>query len=185
MQPPPEPRPSDPASLLGVRVSGRKAWKPVETLVHRGHSYRLCGAFLGSQFCGHQTALARLSDWSNLPNDDDESARTGLATYAFADADAAARQIGPITWKSKPDALFGDMAVVLPFSLEVEGSRYCNFDPANKEPNAVLRSHVTAQLGAQADSGGSGLPPSGDRDHGFVNVDWVYCPCPSDRRSDT
>lgn len=157
MPPPRRPTSNEPA-FLGVRVM-RKAWKPPLRLRIAGSErvWVLQGAFLGSEFCGHQTAFA----CGSCPR-----------TFTHYDSDACRLGVGAVSWKSKAGKWWHDMEHALLYSVATSTTKFCDFTPRNRHVMTVSHDHLRAQ----------GIPLSQTwstdaRDESIarsLNVDYVY-----------
>lgn len=158
------PAPLEPV-LLGVRTY-RSRLQPPMRLSWRGESWLLRSALVGSEFCGHQVAIAA----------GDESRRW----WAAYDADGVRLGIGPVSWQlgaefgsasRAADVWWRSLGQMLPVTNEGDGSIYCDLNPQNRHPfEAVIRAHEAARAGraTQGELAGAVTPLR------LVNVDWIY-----------
>lgn len=142
------------AAFLGVRV-GRAPWRPKLTLEHDGREWELQGCFLGSEFCGHQTAIARACP----------------GTWAHYDSDACRLGIGPYSWQSSDQDWWTTLEHVMAYSNSTSMTKFCDFAPQNRHVFTVTRDLLGAHGVHDADVGLT----EHDQAHS-LNVDWVYAP---------
>lgn len=151
---PPLDRPGDTEpGFLGVRV-GRRPWTPQLRMRHAGRDWELCGGFLGSELCGHQTAVARAcrGTWSHY---DSDSCRLGIGAYAF--------RMNDRDWSHT-------LENTMCFSNSTSQTKTCIFTPTNRH---VL--HVTNELlRAHGRDGDIAVDESTNGVARSLNVDWVY-----------
>ena len=131
----------------------RDAWKPPLRMRHGGRIWHLQGAFLGSELCGHQTALSRgCSGWSHY---DSDLARLGVGPYSF-------QLTGADWWEHLADAFV--------FSNATDQTKFCYFAPNNKHvlelTNGLLHASGSPHR-VRVDPQTRGLARS-------LNVDWIY-----------
>ena len=144
---------ADAPRFVGVRVQ-RSAWEAPLTLRHRKRTWHLCGGFLGSEYCEHQTCLARLGT-SNL--------------FAFYDADAVRLGVGPTFFRVEDAAKWtSNLEVCIPYSNHTEESRFCEFNPSNPHPLKVSSQNLVA-------SGGKRIDPKHMGGQRLLNAEWIYC----------
>jgi hypothetical protein len=146
--------------LLGVRAH-RKSHVPPFALSHGGHSWRLRSALVGSEFCGHQVALA--------------SHGRDQRKWALYDADAVRDCIGPIAWDTGEGTGQSDwwtaLEWILPLINSTDTSLFCDMNPRNRHPMEPIASAFGAAGGRAAESVLRGLGGPG---HRTVNIDWIY-----------
>ena len=156
VDPPRAPADHEPA-FLGVRVH-RSYWKPPLTFEWGGEgskrTFRLQGAALGSEFCDHQTALARSSE----------------DVFHYFDSDAVRLGIGPLCFRTDDDSWWAALDTVLQYSNNTAESKFCDFSPHNRSPLKAALDH----LHASGDPMHVSAEDADGRQHRLVNVDWLY-----------
>lgn len=140
--------------FLGVRV-GRSDWKPSLILEHAGQEWELQGCFLGSEFCGHQTAIARPCHGS----------------WSHYDSDACRLGVGPYSWQMNDKDWWKTLEHVMVFSNSTAMTKFCDFAPMNRHVLTVTNDILDAHNLKGAKPG----TPSHDIARS-LNVDWVYAP---------
>ena len=153
VDPPRPPTGTREPALLGVRVH-RGHWRPPHTLLHGGRTYHLQSAMIGSEFCGHQCALAR----------------SRKNVYHFYDSDAVRLGIGPVGFRSDRDELWKALQYVLPYSNNTPTSKFCDFSPHNRSPVSPLVDNLRAERAMAVLGNADTRAPK----HRLVNVDWLY-----------
>ena len=148
--------------FVGIRTY-RGDHIPSRTLMHNGKKYILTAALIGSEYCGHQIAIASTCDDTNK--------------WAFYDSDALRTGIGPISWHISEGASDTEWWKVLhditPIINKSIGTKYCDMNPHNRHPLKmlgmtfkaenklnVLEKHITSNK------------------HNLVNMDWIYAYSP-------
>ena len=152
ISPPPIPRGGQPC-LLGVR-NYRTTWQPPEHLTILGRRWTLQSAFIGSEWCGHQVALARSCG----------------DRWALYDSDGVRLSIGPISWKVGFEHFWDVLKYVIPFSNRSHQSKFCDMSPENKHPLKL----VHALFEAEGIHNFMDKNSMYDKTHQQVNVDWIY-----------
>lgn len=140
--------------FLGVRV-GRSDWKPSLVLEHAGQEWELQGCFLGSEFCGHQTAIARSCPGS----------------WSHYDSDACRLGVGPYSWQMNDKDWWETLEHVMVFSNSTAMTKFCDFAPSNRHVLTVTKDVLSAHdiRDARVDTPAHDMARS-------LNVDWVYAP---------
>ena len=136
----------------------RSFWQPsldLEWPEGSGRTYRLVGCTLGSEFCGHQTAIA---------------CSTG-DMYHFFDSDATRLGIGPMSWRTDDRSWWASLDRVMQHSNNTADSKFCDFAPANRSPLQTTLEHLRA---SGSDPRGVNAELAEAHDHRLVNVDWLY-----------
>lgn len=160
--PPRAPRADEPG-FLSVRTY-HADFMPSLELVHAGRRWRLRSALVGSEFCGHQTALACCS-------------ADGRA-WASYDSDAVRRRIGPVAFEVGAPGVplatqtwWDALDRVLPVINNTSTSRYCDMNPRNRHPlESIARAYRTHAGVATAPM------ETSDASLNTVNMDWLYTP---------
>ena len=153
-----EPRAGE-TSLLVVRAF-RTKWTPKARLVWQGRRYKLVGALIGSEHCGHQIGA------SALDIDD-------CATWALSDSDATQHGIGPLFWsvrrrkgeatasfRARWQGMWSDMVPATIFG----GNQVCDLNPVNR-PTRELERHER-------------ITDEAPDTPGVVNTDFIYMHIP-------
>ena len=152
--PPPHPETGQ-RCLLGVR-NYRSQWKPPEYLELLGRRWYLQSAFIGSEWCGHQVALARSC------ND----------RWSLYDSDGVRLGIGPLSWSvSSHEKWWEQVPYAVPFSNKGAQSKFCDVNPQNRHPLKIIHELLRAE-GIRRFMKESQLENS---QYMQVNVDWIYC----------
>lgn len=151
---PPEPAAQD-RSVLVVRTY-RTRWKAPETLQWGGRAYRLMSALIGSEFCGHQIAIARSCE---------------ADTWSVSDSDGIRLGILPICFRKPKGTPFHELAPrMIPYSNATSTSNFCDMSLGGRHPLKVLhdtlRSQGLAEVTHDIDSDSTA--------HDLINVDYVY-----------
>jgi hypothetical protein len=156
MPSPRPPRKGEP-SLLFVRVV-QSVWKPPDVLTYSKNMFKVQGAFIGSEFCGHQTALARGS----------------MNYWHHYDSDSVRMGIGPCAWLSPSMRFWQDLGAVFGYSNNTDDSKFCDFSPHQRNALDLVKSHfrahgvdIDAMESKQGAINSQGAP-------NLINVDWVY-----------
>lgn len=153
---PPAPRPTKRDRALLLVRTYRTRWDAPERLEFDGRVYTLQSALVGSEFCGHQTSIARSCEKD---------------TWAMSDSDAIARGILPFVFRKRPgDAWAPTMSRMLPVSNASSQSKFCDMAPAGRHPLKLVHDALKAQ-GAPSvlrhvDTSSSA--------HDLINVDYWY-----------
>lgn len=142
--------------FLGVRV-GRAPWTPPLLLEHGGREWQLQGCFLGSEFCGHQTAIARACPGS----------------WSHYDSDACRLGIGPYSWQMSDCGWWETLEHVMAYSNSTAMTKFCDFAPSNRHVLTVTRQLLDAH---GADGASVPLEANATDFARSLNVDWVYAP---------
>jgi len=151
------------AGLLGVRAY-RGRYVPPFALLHGGRAWRLSSALIGSEFCGHQIALA--------------SHGHDQTKWALYDADAVRDRIGPLAWDMGEGAgqakWWEALEWLVPMMNATESSSFCDMNPRNRHPSEPL----AAAFGAAGDRAAQALMLGMGQGPRTVNVDWIYTEAP-------
>jgi len=139
------------------------------TLLHGGRAWRLCSALIGSEFCGHQIALA-------LHGRDQRK-------WALYDADAVRDGIGPLAWDIGEDTgqaeWWAALEWLVPVMNSTKSSRFCDMNPRNRHPSEPL----AAAFGAAGDRAAQSLLLAMGQGPRTVNIDWIYTEAPAGDRA--
>lgn len=158
--PPPRADPTRPA-LLGVRTY-RSHWRPPHALEHGGRRWLLQSAWVGSEYCGHQCALARV-----------DACEPGVEQWALYDSDGVRLGIGPITWHTTAAEWWDELPRVMPFTNKSASSKFCDMCPHNRHPMELVQRLLKVPAMERA--------AERMRSDAFrqVNVDWLYTSDPA------
>ena len=150
------PAPSkDSRAVLLVRTY-RTRWKAPERMEWNGRSYTLMSALIGSEFCGHQIAIAR----SCQPE-----------TWAVSDSDGIRLGILPICFRKPKGVAWAELAPrMIPFSNATNDSQFCDMSTSGRHPLKLLHDALAAQGAGDA----MGAVDTDSRAHDLINVDLWY-----------
>lgn len=138
--------------MLCIRVH-RNYYTPPMQLIHKGRTFVLQSCLIGSEWCGHQCALARGDQ--NI--------------WHYMDSDAGRCAIGPFSFRLDEGRFWEDLQYVLPSSNHSSTSKFCDMAPHNRSPFELQLEGLKAE--------GVDVPEHKsmreDR-HKVVNADWMY-----------
>ena len=118
VDPPPKPHSTERCILL-VRTH-RSRWRAPERLKFAGRSFTLQSCLIGSEHCGHQTAVARST--CDHTNDDQNN------VWAYSDSDAIRLGIHPILFRKPPNMPWHScVSAAIPHSNANASSNFCDF----------------------------------------------------------
>ena len=152
--------------LFAVRCFHTKH-RPARILGYKTRLFKLVGAFIGSEECGHQIGMAI--------NDDDIS---------IADSDARFHGIGPMMWKAeqRKDETKDEYKVrwwnlfQTNIPITVTSRSMCDLSPVNRKTKLVQSTQQKIHKGDKYNFAGDNCP-------GVVNVDYIYISQPNQLRS--
>ena len=121
-----------------------------------GGEYDLNAVMVGSEFCGHQTCIARSCE---------------ADTWMFSDSDAIRQGISPICFrKPRGAAWHALMRDVLPTSNASDTTQWCDMYPSGRHPLHVVKRGLEAE--------GVHAPlrdvDTASRAHDLINCDYIY-----------
>jgi hypothetical protein len=116
------PHPNKPCIL--VIHCFRSYWEPQMRIIHNGMTFKLLSIMIGSEYCGHQTAVSTCNG--------------NLRYWAYVDSDARRGGVGAMFWKFErgTDKWWVSWKNVLPVTI-FRKSSICDFSPFNKTACSV------------------------------------------------
>lgn len=145
----------DDTCVLFVR-SHRSRWRAPYILVHKGMRFVLMSALIGSEFCGHQVAVARSCE----PD-----------TWGLSDSDGIRLGMSPIFFKIPRGREWHSVVTkCIPHSNSTSTSNFCDMSPSNRHPLKPIHDQLASQ-------GINIISDSVDVDatkHDLINVDYIY-----------